>query len=319
MRCNACPIAGLLLLLLVATQILRIGHALPCSTGDEPPARVLVTQKPEIQTSTFSSSDGLPSDKLVMRPIRASRFLDMQPAMAPQVLRTQLVDYSPAASPDNSPRLNRTRSTRPTVTAPAPSPKIRGHHHHTYKAPSPAPAFAPVPPQIYAPPPKDIQGCKECEDGYANAPSGAPCGCVIPMTARLKLKIGFEKLLTLVNALAKELSDSLLLHQSQVHIVGANAVEQFQDNTDVTVQIVPLADAFDNTTASFLASQIWEHGVKLNESLFGLYKVISVHYPGSHDSVCRTPSLSAFSSPTRIRNTSNTKWRDCTATHWSEP
>lgn len=105
------------------------------------------------------------------------------------------------------------------------------------------------------------------------------------MTARLKLKIGFEKLLTLVNALAKELSDSLLLHQSQVHIVGANAVEQFQDNTDVTVQIVPLADAFDNTTASFLASQIWEHGVKLNESLFGLYKVISVHYPGNS---CKT-------------------------------
>jgi hypothetical protein len=101
------------------------------------------------------------------------------------------------------------------------------------------------------------------------------------MTARLQLAISLEKLFPLVAELAKELADSLFLQPSQVRIVGANAVAQFQDKTDVTAQFVPLATAFDNTTAVLLASQIWDSRVKLNETLFGHYLVISVRYPGN--------------------------------------
>lgn len=123
--------------------------------------------------------------------------------------------------------------------------------------------------------------CKECEDGYTSAPAGAPCGCVIPMTTRLQLAISLEKLFPLVAELAKELADSLFLQPSQVRIMGANAVAQFQDKTDVAAQFVPLATAFDNTTAVLLASQLWDRRVKLNETLFGHYLVISVRYPGN--------------------------------------
>lgn len=123
--------------------------------------------------------------------------------------------------------------------------------------------------------------CKECEDGYTSAPAGAPCGCVVPMTARFQLAISLEKLFPLVAELAKELAESLFLQPSQVRIMGANAVEQFQDNTDVTAQFVPLAMSFDNTFAGLLASQIWEHRLKLNETLFGRYLVILVRYPGN--------------------------------------
>lgn len=55
-------------------------------------------------------------------------------------------------------------------------------------------------------------GCKECEDGYVNVLLGVLCGCVILMIVCLKLKIGFEKLLMLVNVFVKEFSDSFLLY-----------------------------------------------------------------------------------------------------------
>lgn len=131
---------------------------------------------------------------------------------------------------------------------------------------------------FFPPSPTD---CKECEDGYTSAPAGAPCGCVIPMTSSLQLAISLEKLFPLVAELAKELAESLYLQPSQVRIMGANAVAQFQYKTDVTAQFVPLATAFDNTTAVLLASEIWERRLKLNESLFGQYLVISVRYPGN--------------------------------------
>lgn len=280
MRCNACTIAGLVIVLLVVTEIFWLGHALPCLTTDEPLPRVLPTQKSGFDTSSFPSSDKLPSSNLVIRPLRASRVLDLQPALAPHVLKLQLLDSLVSTSPGSPSRLNRTRFRQPVVAAPAPSPRTRGHHHHSHRAPAPAPVFAPVPPIVYAPTPKNSQDCKECEDGYTSAPAGAPCGCVVPMTARFQLAISLEKLFPLVAELAKELAESLFLQPSQVRIMGANAVEQFQDNTDVTAQFVPLAMSFDNTFAGLLASQIWEHRLKLNETLFGRYLVILVRYPG---------------------------------------
>ena len=126
-----------------------------------------------------------------------------------------------------------------------------------------------------------LTDCKECDDGYTSAPAGAPCGCVIPMTARFQLAISLEQLFPLVAELAKELADNLFLQPSQVRIMGANAVAEFQDKTDVTAQFVPMSTAFDNTTAVLLASQIWDRRVKLNETLFGHYLVISVRYPGN--------------------------------------
>ncbi|KAG0587874.1 hypothetical protein KC19_2G198000 [Ceratodon purpureus] len=281
MRCNACVFAGLLTVLFVASNTFMHGYALPCPAMGEPTHRVPpLTQKSGSDTPCFPTSDGLPSSNLVMHS-QASEAVHQQPAVAPRDLDLQLLESAQAASPGEHRNPNRTRTRRP-IAAPAPSPRIRGHHHPRQRAPAPAPGplFAPVPPTIYAPPPNDTQDCKECDDGYTSAPAGAPCGCVIPMTAKLQLAISLEKLFPLVAELAKELADSLFLQPSQVRIMGANAVPQFQDKTDVTAQFVPLATAFDNTTAVLLASQIWDRRVKLNETHFGHYLVIYVKYPG---------------------------------------
>lgn len=125
-----------------------------------------------------------------------------------------------------------------------------------------------------------LTDCTPCGDGYTSSPVGAPCGCVVPMTAQLQLGISLETLFPLVAELAKELANGLFLQTSQVRIVGANAEDQDQGKTDVSAQFVPLDTAFDNTTADLLATRIWTHQVTLNETLFGNYSVIFVQYPG---------------------------------------
>ena len=125
-----------------------------------------------------------------------------------------------------------------------------------------------------------LTDCTPCGDGYTSSPVGAPCGCVVPMTAQLQLGISLETLFPLVAELAKELANGLFLQTSQVRIVGANAEDQDQGRTDVSAQFVPLDTAFDNTTADLLATRIWTHQVTLNETLFGNYSVIFVQYPG---------------------------------------
>lgn len=93
------------------------------SSEVSPPARKFRSGAP-----SFPSSDELPSGNLVMHP-RASDILNLQPAVAPQVLNLQLVDYSLVVSPGRHRHPNRTRSRRPIVAAPVPSPRTRGRHH----------------------------------------------------------------------------------------------------------------------------------------------------------------------------------------------
>lgn len=91
-----------------------------------------------------------------------------------------------------------------------------------------------------------------------------------------------EQLFPLVSELATELADGLFLQTSQIRIVGANAVEPNQDETDVTVDFVPLDSEFGNTTAQLLASRLWSGQVPLDETIFGNYLVIFVRYPGNY-------------------------------------
>jgi hypothetical protein len=129
---------------------------------------------------------------------------------------------------------------------------------------------------------------QKCPDGYTYTPPGAPtCGCVIPIHAQLRLGINLEKLFPLVFELSRELAEGLFLQSSQVRIVGANAVDQSQDKTDVSADFVPLNTAFDNTTVNLLASRFWSGQIPLNTTLFGVYSVIFVKYPGSYSSLMR--------------------------------
>jgi hypothetical protein len=122
-----------------------------------------------------------------------------------------------------------------------------------------------------------------CEEGYTNTPPGSPWRCVVPMQATLQLEISLEVLFPLVPELARELANELLLLQSQVRIVGANAVDPDLDQTDVHADFVPLHQVFDNSTAVLLASRLWTQQVMLDKLLFGpSYKVVRVQYPGEN-------------------------------------
>ncbi|XP_074268452.1 receptor-like serine/threonine-protein kinase ALE2 isoform X1 [Silene latifolia] len=178
------------------------------------------------------------------------------------------------------------RKTKPSVgssAAPSPSPayqgpttsphhrpfhRRRGHHHRLRPhMPSPAPAATP--------------GCGQtCLEPLAPAVINTPCGCVFPMKVRLLLSIAVYAVFHEVNELEIEIASGTYLKQDQVQIVGATADSENQERTLVDINLVPLAEKFDNTTALLTYERLRRKAVPLNTTLFGIYDVIYISYPG---------------------------------------
>ncbi|KAK9726463.1 hypothetical protein RND81_05G217100 [Saponaria officinalis] len=167
--------------------------------------------------------------------------------------------------------------------APSPSPAYQGpataphhkpfwrnrHHHHRLRprTPSPIPTAAP--------------GCGQtCLEPLTPTVIGTPCGCVFPMRVRLLLSIAVFGLFSEVNELEIEIASGTYLKQDQVQIVGATADSQNQDRTLVDINLVPLGEKFDNTTALLTYERLRRKEVPLNTTLYGNYDVIYVNYPG---------------------------------------
>ncbi|GMH30913.1 hypothetical protein Nepgr_032756 [Nepenthes gracilis] len=166
--------------------------------------------------------------------------------------------------------------------APAPSPTYQGpiaaphyksvprhhrHHRRRHYMVSPSPAVAP--------------GCGQtCLEPFTSTPIGSPCGCILPMKIRLLLSIAVYALFPEVNELEIEVAAGTYLRHSQVQIVGATADGQNQERTVVDINLVPLGDKFDNTTATLIYARFLRKEVPLNSTLFGIYDVISINYPG---------------------------------------
>ncbi|WRX08323.1 hypothetical protein QQP08_000810 [Theobroma cacao] len=172
------------------------------------------------------------------------------------------------------------------ATAPAPSPihqapvaspsshvvprhRHGGHHHHRH-----------VKPQASAPSPSE-QGCDQiCVEPLTATPFGSPCGCVFPMKVRLLLTVAPYAVFPVMNELEIEVAAGIYLQQSQVKIMGATADTQNQGRTMVEINLVPLGEKFDNTTAILTYDRLWHKRVSLNSTLFGTYEVVSISYPG---------------------------------------
>ncbi|CAO2839822.1 unnamed protein product [Amaranthus hypochondriacus] len=183
-------------------------------------------------------------------------------------------------------------------TAPSPSPahqgpiaaphhrsfrRHRGHHHR-------------LRPHLTSVPPAAAPGCGQiCPDPLASTPIGTPCGCVIPMKVELLLSIAVYALFPVVNELEIEVASGTYLKHSQVQIVGAAADTQNQERTLVTINLVPLGEKFDNTTAVLTYERLRRKEVPLNRTLFGNYDVVYVNYPGISSPF---PSGSFVGSPT---------------------
>lgn len=112
------------------------------------------------------------------------------------------------------------------------------------------------------------------------APYGSPCGCVFPMKVRLLLDVAPYAVFPVMNELEIEIAEGIYLQQSQVKIMGASADSQNQGKTVVDVNLVPLGEKFDNTTAILTYERLWHKKLHLNMTVFGNYEVVYISYPG---------------------------------------
>ncbi|VFQ92716.1 unnamed protein product [Cuscuta campestris] len=151
--------------------------------------------------------------------------------------------------------------------------------------PPPLPLLALPPP----PPSKDCESMT-CTDPQTYTPPGSPCACVLPIEIAIRLSITLYAFFPLVSELSKEIATSISLKQSQVRIMGANAVNQQLEKTIALVSLVPTEDEFNATIAFAIYDLLWKRELSIKASLFGSYEVVYVHYPGLPPSPPSMPS-----------------------------
>ncbi|GMI89425.1 hypothetical protein like AT5G56890 [Hibiscus trionum] len=182
------------------------------------------------------------------------------------------VSSIPSPSPVTTSRQTKKPHVSPKVSpsvSPSRSPKVA----------SPPP---PLPRVMSFPPPPPNEDCLTtiCTDPYTNTPPGSPCGCVLPMQVGLRLSVALYTFFPLVSELAGEIAAGVFMKQSQVRIMGANAASEQPEKTLVLIDLVPLGEKFDNTTAFITYHRFWHKQVAIRTSLFGDYEVLYVRYLG---------------------------------------
>ncbi|KAK8697015.1 hypothetical protein V6N13_113179 [Hibiscus sabdariffa] len=183
------------------------------------------------------------------------------------------VSSVPSPSPVTASRQTKKPHISPKVSplvSPSRSPKV---------APPPPP---PLPRVMSFPPPPPNEDCSTtiCTDPYTNTPPGSPCGCVLPMQVGLRLSVALYTFFPLVSELAGEIAAGVFMKPSQVRIMGANAASEQPEKTIVLIDLVPLGEKFDNTTAFITYHRFWHKQVAIKSSLFGDYEVLYVRYLG---------------------------------------
>ncbi|KAJ6331090.1 hypothetical protein OIU76_009644 [Salix suchowensis] len=181
-----------------------------------------------------------------------------------------------------------------TRTSPALSPSpaaVSGWTKMPALSPKVTPGFSSRTPKMPPlPPPTKDCSATVCTEPYTNTPPGSPCGCVLPMQVGLSISVALYTFFPLVSELAQEIATGVFIKQSQVHIIGANAASQQPEKTIILVDLVPLEERFDNTTARFIYQRFWHKQVVINPSIFGDYEVLYVRYLGLPPSPPSAPS-----------------------------
>ncbi|XP_052182398.1 receptor-like serine/threonine-protein kinase ALE2 [Diospyros lotus] len=138
------------------------------------------------------------------------------------------------------------------------------------------------PPILALPPPPPNEDCTSltCVEPLTNTPPGSPCGCVLPMQVGLRLSVALYTFFPSVSEFAEEIAVGVFMKQNQVRIMGANAASQDPQKTIVLIDLVPLGEKIDDTTAYLTFQRFWYKQVAVRTSLFGDYEVLYVHYPG---------------------------------------
>ncbi|KAG5243438.1 receptor serine/threonine-protein kinase [Salix suchowensis] len=197
---------------------------------------------------------------------------------------------SSATHPDMTGESPSTLSETRTSPALSPSPAAVSGWTKTL-SPKVTPGFSSRTPKMPPlPPPTKDCSATVCTEPYTNTPPGSPCGCVLPMQVGLSISVALYTFFPLVSELAQEIATGVFIKQSQVHIIGANAASQQPEKTIILVDLVPLEERFDNTTARFIYQRFWHKQVVINPSIFGDYEVLYVRYLGLPPSPPSAPS-----------------------------
>ncbi|XP_043704522.1 receptor-like serine/threonine-protein kinase ALE2 isoform X6 [Telopea speciosissima] len=182
------------------------------------------------------------------------------------------IEKSGSPEPMQSPTVPSGQTERPLLP-----PKV------SPRRPSPRNPLMPIPSPVRAlPPPPPNQDCTSltCTEPLTNTPPGSPCGCVWPIQVGVRLSVALYTFFPLVSELAEEIAAGVFMKQSQVRIMGANAANQQPEKTIVLIDLVPLGEKFDNTTAILTFEKFWHKQVTIKTSFFGDYEVLYVRYPG---------------------------------------
>ncbi|PIA64320.1 hypothetical protein AQUCO_00100063v1 [Aquilegia coerulea] len=253
--------------------------------------------------------------KRVLTPSPAPSYSDVPPTPKHQGPFIHSAPHTPTEAPDKSPVGHFAPLYPPTEEPQKSRPR---HHHHpplvhgpvSQVSPTPSPSLTissarnkrpvlrpplispltpprkpktllPPPVQVLPPPPPN-RDCTSlaCSEPFTNSPPGAPCGCVFPIKVELRLGVALYTFFPLVSELALEIATGVFMKQSQVRIMGANAAAQQLEKTDVLIDLVPLGDKFDNTTAFLTYERFWNKQVAIKTLFFGDYEVLYVSYPG---------------------------------------
>lgn len=117
-----------------------------------------------------------------------------------------------------------------------------------------------------------------------------------PIEVGLRLTVALYTFFPLVSELASEIATGVFMKQSQVRVVGANAAEDNPDKTIVLIDLLPLGEKFDYTTANFTFQRFWQKQVVINVSYFDDYFVLYVRYPGKMASFMEVVFAKKYSS-----------------------
>ncbi|RCV27003.1 hypothetical protein SETIT_5G290900v2 [Setaria italica] len=176
----------------------------------------------------------------------------------------------PGISPSKSPIAHRNRH------GPA-LPPVHPPETPVFKKPK---ALAPTPNQPLLSPPTNLYCTASCQDPLTNSPPGTTCLCVLPIKVELRFGIALYTFFTLVAEFAQDIASGVLMNQSQVRVMGANAAPDDPEKTIVFIDLVPLEPKFDNTTALLVFERFWHKKVIINPMHFGKYDVLYVQYEG---------------------------------------
>ncbi|XP_020549608.1 receptor-like serine/threonine-protein kinase ALE2 isoform X1 [Sesamum indicum] len=158
---------------------------------------------------------------------------------------------------------------------------------------SPRSPKMPLSPPLQAlPPPPPHKDCAPltCTEPLTYGPAESLCLCVLPIQVGLRLTVALYTFFPLVTELAAEIAAGVFMKQSQVRIMGANAAGDNPEKTIVLIDLLPLGEKFDDTTAYLTFQRFWHKQVLIKTSLFGVYDVLYVRYPGLPPSPPLPPS-----------------------------